>query len=520
MTGRATALSLALGLIACGNDGTDPPEMKQYEFGFCEPNPQSFPLRPAPAMAPTLPWLQVNGTQIVTVPGGEPVALRGFNFGSWLMLEVWISGIGLKDEGELIDELFEQATALGVDGLLEAARAATLLDWAAETRAHWVLVKQWRSDTYANASAEQKARLDELWAWFDAEPWIFEERSLWKWLAKRFGRDRAEALRTVYYDHYITELDVQRIADLGLNLIRVPVWYEALETDSVGDNGYKLENWQRLHELAGWARKHGVYLMLDLHGAPGGQSTSWHQGLEDGGVLWQHPECIDKTVRLWKALASYFADDPHIAVLDLLNEPMSAPDASYRDVHDQIYQAIREVDDRHIVMIEDAYRSPQRLTSPREMGWDNAMFSIHLYPGGGSANDYLERIDRDIQSWADEYSRWDVPLFLGEFNSADGTDSELWAAEGMDLVLARLNQRGIHWAPWTWKYHAPDSQWGLYVPDADSPQKIDVRDASFEQIKGDFTALDSSGYVAHAEYTAVLRTLASDPAVPLDLGPL
>ena len=229
----------------------------------------------------------------------------------------------------------------------------------------------------------------------------------------------------------------------------------------------------------------------------------------------------EKTVRLWQALATFFAGDSHVAVYDLLNEPMTFPEpADYRDVHQAIYDAIRAVDKGHIVMIEDGYRPFGQLTSPAEMGWNNAMFSVHRYPGGTSAEDYLEKIDeglRDLDKVWDE--RFHCPLFLGEFSGADGTDSSTWAATSMDLVLARLNERGVHWAPWTWKYYS-ESTWGLYHPAQQPGTKIDIRDAPFEEILAAFEGLDSINFVADEVYEQALADNASGSPVPLNLGDL
>ena len=344
--------------------------------GFCEPNDQEFPVRPALTESATLPFLHVEGLDIVN-ENSEPVALRGVNFGSWLMMGAWIAGIGVMDEGELLAALDAKAEELGLSDLLADAKNSNLLEWVLEKRSHYPLVQEWRAYCLANAGNEQAA-VEALWDWFAKQPWVFEEESLWLWLQGRFGYAAAEELRLTFQQNYITELDVERVAALGLNLIRVPVWFGSLETDFEEGNHYREEGWLMLHELGVWARRHGVYLMIDLHGTPGGQSTSWHQGLADGGHLWGNPECIAKTVRLWQALATYFAGDSHVAVYDLMNEPMSFPDAdSYREVHDAIYQAIRPIDPDHIVMIEDGNRPASQHVPPAAHGWHKAQFSVH-----------------------------------------------------------------------------------------------------------------------------------------------
>ena len=75
----------------------------------------------------------------------------------------------------------------------------------------------------------------------------------------------------------------------GSVLVRVPLWYQVLETDQEGENGFVADGWKRLDDLFTWARRHHVYVMLDLHGAPGGQSTWWHTGLENSGFFFSTP---------------------------------------------------------------------------------------------------------------------------------------------------------------------------------------------------------------------------------------
>lgn len=502
---------LVLLAVGCGEAPPEP------VWGFCEENREPFPERPAFAEPATLPWLRVQGMDVVDEEG-KPVALRGFNFGSWLMMESWIPGVGLLDEEDLLQAAEQKAAELGVGGLFEAARNSTALEWLVEARSHRVLVEEWRAHMHENAPVEKIEAVEAFWAWFDSEPWVFEEQSLWNWLWKRFGYEKSQRLRAAFQDHYITELDFERLSASGLNHVRLPVWFELLETDFQGGARFKPEGWRRLHQALVWARKHRLYVVLDLHGAPGGQSASWHQGLWDGGHLFESASCQRKTARLWQALAHYFKDDPHLAAYDLLNEPMSAPDAGgYREVHGALYHAIRAEDGRHMVMSEDGYLPMSILVSPSEMGWENALFSVHLYPGGTSAADYLERLERALLGGPAASPRFRLPIYLGEFNAADGEDSFSWAAEGMDLALSRLNQRGVHWAIWTWKYWNERSLWGLYRPAPGTSRRIDVRDATFDEIRRDLAAQDSKDFVPHAELSRVLAQRAADPVQPRDL---
>ncbi len=351
----------------------------------CEPADYTAPPRawanPSMPFATTLPPLHVEGRAVVD-SNGVPVALRGVNFGSWLMGEAWFSGMGpYVDEEAFMAAARTKAQALGVGNAFFTAYGARLADWLGGGRGRWVLFQEMRAAMYESVPDDHRAGVDAFWRWADQEPWVFEEESLWRHLAGLHGADAAEALRGLYTDAFITELDVERVAALGLNLIRIPFWYRALEDE--GEDGAvrpRAAGWKALDDVVAWARRHGLYLILDLHGAPGGQSAHWHQGLRNGGFLWKRASCADRTAHLWAQVAAHFRGEAHIAAFGLLNEPDPRGDReAYERVHQRLYDAVRAGDPDRIVVAEDGYQGPDRISSPREMGWTNAMFSIHAY---------------------------------------------------------------------------------------------------------------------------------------------
>jgi len=495
--------------------------------GLCMPNDAPFPVRPTVTEAATLPAIHVQGRDIVTADG-TALALRGTNFGAWLQAETWISGLGLVYEDELFNLMPTKADEYGVRDLFDAGWNAYVGEWALGLRSEGPLVDDVRKSMYSSVTEERVDEVDAFWAWFDSVPWTFDEQSLWEGFGHRFGWDKSMELREAFANVWITELDVQLVAAMGLNLIRVPVWYDALETDLAdGPNGFRPEGWKHLDDVARWARKHAVYLMIDMHGAPGGQNVASHQGTRDGGHLWTEPACKAKAARLWKAIATYFDGDPHVAVLDLLNEPMSVGSADqYRDVHDTIYKAIREADtdSSFIVMAEDGYLSGSILASPKEMGWANAMFSIHLYPKGPtSATGFADQMETELRladtrlgDASDKFmTRFGCPLFVGEFSASAGNGS--WGADATDRTLALFNRRGVHWAPWTWKFRATDNLWGVLHPPVATEQRLDIRKTSAEVLE-DFSKLDTTSWVEFKAFGDGLRARSIEAVAPLNLS--
>lgn len=88
-----------------------------------------------------------------------------------------------------------------------------------------------------------------------------------------------------HYETFITEQDIAQIAGAGLNWIRLPIPFWAIETWSdVGSDGQGGEVgepflarvcWGYILRVLGWARKYGIRVDLDLHTVPGSQNGEW-----------------------------------------------------------------------------------------------------------------------------------------------------------------------------------------------------------------------------------------------------
>ena len=528
----ALALLLGCGGAAAPDAGADAPAIDTPALPVpgerlpvpppCGPNGDTAaPARIAPVHPATLGMLRVEGTRLVDESGAE-VALRGVNAGSWLQTESWILGLGAGYDDDFLAAMVAEAEARGLTDLLGAARGTNAADFLLERRSRWALVQEWRGAMWRRAAPERRAEVEAYWAWVDAQPWLYEEESLWAYFEERFGAAEADALRTALQDRWFTELDVERMAALGLTAIRLPVWYRQLEEDLPdGTARYRPEGWRRLDLAVDWARAHGLYVILDLHGAPGGQSVYDHQGLRYGGDLFRRSECVDRTAALWAALAEHFAGEPHIAAYDLLNEPQTDSAEDWARVHDALYDAVRAVDAVHVVMAEDGYAGPEGVRSPRELGWENAMFSIHIYPfGWDGAAGYAAAIERSLSDWGAVWdARFGVPLLLGEFSSAPGGPAGITAAEqvaAMDAAMRLLGERGVHWTSWTWRFHS-ETTWGVYHPPAGAMGFFDPQDATLAEVQARFAAMDPAAWVPLTGFPEALAARAADPLSPLAL---
>jgi len=342
-------------------------------------------------------------------------------------------------------------------------------------------------------------------SWLLIEPWMLGladgeikcEKDMWDVLRSRFVPAQVQQLIRTYRDAFFTEADVQLIAETGMNCIRVPVWWRAT---SDPDYGGTFDDLDRCIE---WCSENGVYVILDLHGCPGGQSKKEAiVGERSNADLWREDRFKDETVAWWVEVAERYKDSPAVAGYDLINEATDAPFDDMMDLYDRLYEAIRAVDSRHIIIMEDGLQGMHRFPHPDAMGWENVMYSTHYYPmsdeeGAKAASYIMPRFNRAVLPY-------DVPFFMGEFNTINmgqgGVDILFRLCEAFDY---------LEW-PWTfWSYKKlegnRDTNWGLVGYYHDIPQ-ADLRHDSFEAIQAMFEATHTSNARANPLIQAALSS--------------
>jgi endoglucanase len=251
----------------------------------------------------------------------------------------------------------------------------------------------------------------------------------------------AEAQRFVedYQSSFVREADLARIAALGFNLVRVPIHRVILE-DEGRPFAYKASGWRLLDDVVDWAGRHGVYVVFDLHAAPGGQSRIYTSDPDRNRRerLWDSRESQDRTVAFWRAVAQRYRDREAVAGYDLLNEPALSRKGELVDLYRRIIAAIREVDPHHMVILEAA-RFEEFTMFDRPLS-SNQVYSFHMYTWFG------DNRDKVLKKHAEVARRHQVPLWCGEFGET-GPDMVRTTVEMFDSGRYPI----YGWAFWPWK---------------------------------------------------------------------
>lgn len=275
-----------------------------------------------------------------------------------------------------------------------------------------------------------------MWGFDDAGPQ--SPRQIEGFIEDLIGPTEAASFWRTFRDRFIAEADIKHIAAAGLDHVRLPINARLV----IDDNGRFIDDGIALVDrLIEWCRVHGLWVVLDLHGAPGGQTGTniddSPRGLPDlfllGGAY------RDLTITLWRQLARRYRDEPVVAGYDLLNEPLPneyadrfAPElvALYRE----LTAAIRAEDPNHLIIYEGTRWSTD--WSIFTEVWDpNSMLQFHKY---------WSPPDRpSIARFIEAGERLGLPIYMGE----GGENNLDWLQTAFQLY----DDSGISWNLWPWK---------------------------------------------------------------------
>ncbi len=257
------------------------------------------------------------------------------------------------------------------------------------------------------------------------------------------GEEATSDFYEAWLENHVTRADVEALAEWGFNSVRLPMHYNLYtlpieEEPIIGENTWLTKGFELTDSLISWCRDNNMYIILDLHAAPGGQGRD--QGISDYDPskpsLWESEDNRNKTVAFWKKVAETYADEPVIGAYDLINETNWEMDGNIplRDLYHEITDSIRAVDTMHIIFIEGNWFANDftNLTPPWD---DNLVYSPHKY---WSINDQAS-----IQWALDIRDQHNVPIMFGEC----GENSNVWFTDAITL----FEERNIGWAWWPMK---------------------------------------------------------------------
>ena len=256
------------------------------------------------------------------------------------------------------------------------------------------------------------------------------------------GPDFTDEFWKLFKDNYITREDIEFIASTGSNTIRVPFHYKLFTDEDYMGLKSQQDGFKRLDDVIGWCREFGLYVILDMHDAPGGQTGD---NIDDSyGYPWLLESETSQQLfcDIWREIADYYKNEPVILGYDLINEPiapyfdnMDELNEKLEPLHKRVVAAIREVDTNHIILLG----APQWNGNFKPFkDWtydDKLMWTCHRYGG--------DPIRPAIMNFIEFRDSTGLPMYMGEI----GHNTDEW----QETFCRTMIEANIGYTFWPYK---------------------------------------------------------------------
>lgn len=281
--------------------------------------------------------------------------------------------------------------------------------------------------------------------WLVPEGYMFKfkktssPRMIYQMMNELVGNTEAVGFWNKFRDSYITKEDISFIKKCGFNSVRVPFHYQFFV--SVDNPELEIKTGiEMLKRVVKWCGQEKLYVILDMHCAPGGQTGDNIDDSYGYPYLFESEYAQQLTIKVWENIAKEFADNEFVIGYDLLNEPI----AHYFKVDEinpklepffkRLVTALRVIDKNHIMFIGGAqWNSNFKIFG--EPFDKNSVYTFHKY--------WTPTDKSVIQDYIDYSNKYNVPIWLGE----SGENTNEW----ISAFRTTLEENNIGWCFWTFK---------------------------------------------------------------------
>ena len=260
----------------------------------------------------------------------------------------------------------------------------------------------------------------------------------------------------VYEVQKMLRKDVEFIASTGANTIRLPFHYKLFTDEDYMGLTVNQDGFARVDSLVNWCRDNHLYLILDMHDAPGGQTGD---NIDDSyGYPWLFESEASQQLfcDIWRKIADYYKNEPVILGYELINEPiapyfenMEELNGKLEAVHKLAVKAIREVDNNHIVLIGGSQWNGNFKPFKDSKYDDKLMYTCHRYGG--------EPTKAAIQEIINFRDSVNLPMYMGEI----GHNTDEWQT----AFCKTMEENNIGYTFWPYKKLNGSSFLGINAPD-------------------------------------------------------
>lgn len=254
------------------------------------------------------------------------------------------------------------------------------------------------------------------------------------------GPEKTKLFWQKFVENYITYDDIKYIKQTGANSIRIPFHYKLFTNEDYLGSDDPKRGFQIFDKVLEWCRKENLYVILDMHCAPGGQTGDNIDDSHGFPFLFVDTASQKLTVKIWTDIAKRYKNDRVIMGYDLLNEPIAhyfnaiELNPLLEPLYKKITAAIRVVDKNHLIFLGGAQWNSNFKVFGKPFD-TKLVYTFHKY--------WTPATQAVIQDYIDFSNQYNVPLYCGE----TGENTNSW----VDSFRVVMEKNHIGWHYWPYK---------------------------------------------------------------------
>lgn len=297
--------------------------------------------------------------------------------------------------------------------------------------------------------------------WLNPEGYMFgftktnSPRFINELFCQMVGEDATADFWEAFKENYITKADIDFIASTGANTIRLPFHYKLFTDEDYMGRASGHDGFERIDSVVEWCRANGLYLILDMHDAPGGQTGDNIDDSYAYPYLFESERAQKKFRDIWGRIAARYADEPVILGYELINEPIAhyfknlgELNSKLENVHKMAVAEIRKHDKNHIILLGGAQWNGNFDPFTDWRYDDKLMYTCHRYGG--------EPIREAIGNIIAFRDKTNLPMYMGEI----GHNTDEWQA----AFVKTLEDNNIGYTFWPYKKLGDSCMMGIARP--------------------------------------------------------
>ena len=282
--------------------------------------------------------------------------------------------------------------------------------------------------------------------WLVPEGYMFKmkkvnaPRKIDELLHELIGPDSLTAFWNGFLNNYITQDDIKYLKRMGCNHIRLPFHYKMFTNDLY--MGERNAGFKYFDRIINWCREENLYVLLDMHCAPGGQTGDNIDDSYGYPYLLKSKSCQDLTSKIWVSIAKKYKNEPVVIGYDIVNEPIAH---YFNDelkplnhelflLYKRVIKEVRAIDKKHTIFLNGSIWS-NNFDVFEEIVDNNVVYEFHKY--------WFDVNQEAIQMYLDFRDKHQVPIYIGE----TGENTDEWVKEFRIL----LDKHEVNWCYWPYK---------------------------------------------------------------------